>query len=91
MPSPAPYNAVGPIIRRLRVERGWTQDALAAKLQIAGWDCTRSWLAKIEAGQVYVRDYQIVFFCRVLGVELTELLPKTAHSKIMRLFSKSPA
>ncbi len=74
----------------MRVERGWTQDALAAKLQIAGWDCTRSWLAKIEAGQVYVRDYQIVFFSRVLGVELAELLPKASHGKILRLFSNPP-
>lgn len=66
---------VGATVRRLRVKRGLTQEALAAKLQVSGWDCTRSWLAKVESGQVLVRDHQLLHLCAVLRVTLEELFP----------------
>lgn len=73
MPRRVVKNSTGPVIRKLRNEAGWTQDELAAKLQIKGWDCTRSWLAKIEAQQVYVRDYELLYFRAVFGKPLEEL------------------
>ena len=68
-----PKNVIGPTIRKLRNHHGLTQDALAAKLQVAGWDCTRSWLAKIEARQVSVKDFELLFIAKALGVSLPEL------------------
>lgn len=68
-------NVVGPTVRRLRVVKGWSQADLAAKLQVQGWDCTRSWLAKIEARQVLVRDHQLLHLRVVLGVRLDDLFP----------------
>ena len=41
-------------LRRLRMERGLTQEQITARLQLAGCDLTRSALAKIEAGQRHV-------------------------------------
>ena len=41
---------LGKNIRALRRERGLTQAQLAARLQVAGCDMTRSALAKIEVG-----------------------------------------
>lgn len=66
-------NSTGPVIRQLRNRAGWTQDELAAKLQLKGWDCTRSWLAKIEAQQVYVKDFELLYFRAVFGKSLEEL------------------
>jgi transcriptional regulator with XRE-family HTH domain len=88
MPSPTLKNIVGPVIKKLRTERGWTQGELAAKLQLKGWDCTRSWLAKIEAQQVYVRDFQLLYFCTVLGVDLEELYSTLSISKLSRLLDR---
>lgn len=72
MPSKSFKNATGPIIRKLRNLRGWTQDDLAAKLQLEGWDCTRSWLAKIEARQVAVKDFELLYFRSVFRTSLEE-------------------
>lgn len=67
-------NAVGPAVRRLRNERGWTQEEFAAKLQVLGWTrCTRGWLSRIEARLVAVRDYELTYFCKALRVALPAL------------------
>ena len=48
MKRPA-QNVVGPQIRRLRVQAGLTQDAVAARCGVVGWDVSRGTLEKIEA------------------------------------------
>lgn len=73
MPRRDLKNSTGPVIRKLRNQAGWTQDELAAKLQLKGWDCTRSWLAKIEAQQVYVKDFELLYFRAVFSKSLEEL------------------
>ena len=45
--------------QKLRNQRGWSQEQLAAKLQIAGWDLSRNGLAKIETRIQPMRDYQL--------------------------------
>jgi ribosome-binding protein aMBF1 (putative translation factor) len=42
-------NNIGPQVRRQRYALGWSQSILAAKLQIAGFDISRSGVSKIEA------------------------------------------
>ena len=42
---------VGKNIRRIREDRGMTQDTLAAKLQLRGCDITRSAVAKSRNGK----------------------------------------
>ena len=63
-------NDVGPQIRRLRYERGWTQDVLAAKLQLHGWDISREGVAKVEGGYHLVSDRQLLCLSRVFKVSL---------------------
>ena len=71
-------------MRRLRVEKGWSQETFAAKLQVGGWDCTRSWLAKIEARQVLVRDHQLLHLSAVLGVKVEELFATLDPRRALR-------
>ena len=73
-------NVVGPQIRKLRYERNWSQNILATKLQILGWDISRSGVAKIESGLVHVDDYRLFYFARVFKVTLTDLLPSLDSS-----------
>lgn len=68
-------NLIGPQVRKLRSQRGWTQDELAGALQRAGLDISRSGLAKIESRMILVRDHHLFFFMKVLRVSFQELFP----------------
>jgi transcriptional regulator with XRE-family HTH domain len=68
-------NIIGPQVRRLRNQRGWSQEQLAAKLQIAGWDVSRNGLAKIETRIQWMRDYQLAYLLNVFGVAYADLYP----------------
>lgn len=68
-------NAIGPHLRRLRNERGITQDAFAAMLQRAGLDMDRTAVAKIEMRIRSVFDFELAMIARVLRVDAQVLLP----------------
>lgn len=69
-------NIIGPVVRRLRRHRGWSQAKLAARLQASGWKISRSGVAKIECRVVWVGDFELLYFIRVFGVEIGELFPR---------------
>ena len=69
-------NIVGPQIRKLRYQRGLTQDMLAARLSIRGLDMSRVTLSKIEAQLRCVVDSELLRFSEVLGVSADVLLGK---------------
>ena len=69
-------NMVGPQIRKLRYVSGWSQNILAAKLQLLGWGTDRVSVAKIELRLVHVDDYELFYFTRVFNVSLADLFPK---------------
>lgn len=73
-------NNIGPQVQKLRNALAWSQPVLAAKLQIAGWDTTRSAISKIEGRTIYVDDRALVFLAEVLKVEVSELFPKRDKS-----------
>jgi hypothetical protein len=65
------------------MERGLTQELLAAKAASKGWDMSRITLAKIEARLRYVSDVEVVFLAGLLKVGYEDLLPapsKGAHA-----------
>lgn len=68
-------NASGPIIRRTRDARGWTQDQLAARLQLAGLELDRVSVAKVESQIRSLLDFELIVFAEVLEVSVHELLP----------------
>jgi len=75
-------NTAGPFIRRLRVDKGLTQDQLAARLVREGLDnADRVWVAKIEAQIRSVFDFELVIIAKVLGVTADELLPSGMELK----------
>ena len=65
---------IGATIRALREQAGMTQDALAAKLQLAGCDMTRSAVAKIEVGQRHLYPDELILIRDILRVSYEELL-----------------
>lgn len=89
-------NLIGPQIRKLRNQRGWTQEELAVVLQREGFDISRSGVAKIESRMVWVGDHEVLYFMRVFLVEFMDLLPPVApheeglYDRLNHLMKKRP-
>lgn len=64
---------VGNNIRVLREKANMTQEMLAAKLQLAGCDITRSAVAKIEVGQRHLYPDEIILIKQILKVSYEEI------------------
>ena len=65
--------ALGQNIRRLRLERGLSQEQLAAQLQLRGCDITRSALAKMEVGQRHIYPAELKCLHEILRVRYDDL------------------
>jgi len=76
-----PLNVVGPQVRKFRDRKGWTQEILAQKLQLAGWDVSRTSLAKLESQLRRIPDCELLFLSKVLGVGIAELFPRAMNLK----------
>lgn len=73
-------NAIGPQVRKLRTERGWTQDQLAAKLQLAGLTAfDRVAVAKVESQIRSVYDFELAVLAETLRVDLPKLMPTASQ------------
>ena len=68
-------NIIGPVLRRKRVKAGRTQEQLATKIQIAGWDLSRAGVSKIEAQLRKVNDSELQILATVLKSEIKDLYP----------------
>ena len=69
-------NFIGRNVGRFRYQQGWTQEDLAAKIQLLGGYMTRDIVANIENRRTSVNDTQIVFLAEALGVEIGDLFPR---------------
>lgn len=63
-------NVSGDRIHQARTTQRISQDALAAKMQVAGVGIGREAISRIETGDRFVTDYELVIFARVLGVTI---------------------
>ena len=64
---------IGNNIRNLRERCGMTQEQVAAKLQLAGCDITRSAVAKIEVGQRHLYPDEIILLKEILAATYDEI------------------
>ncbi|MCE9588146.1 MAG: helix-turn-helix transcriptional regulator [Chthoniobacterales bacterium] len=70
-------NIIGPKVSWHRNRIGWSQDMLAAKLQILGMEkVSRAKVSKIEAQIIWVSDSDIYYLAEVLNVGLHDLFPE---------------
>lgn len=82
-----PQNVIGEQVRKLRYARELTQETLAAKCNVLGWDLSRGTLAKIEAGLRCVTDAELFVLAKALKLELRDLYPKDERA-IVGLLNK---
>jgi transcriptional regulator with XRE-family HTH domain len=82
-------NNVGPQVRRRRYALGWSQSDFAVKLQIAGFDISRSGVSKIEARLSYVDDKALLYLAEVLKVQVQDLFPlRTPGNRLYEFMEK---
>ena len=68
-------NVCGIRIRELRKEKHLTQEQLAIKAQLEGYDSiTETAIAKLELGTRFVADYEVSVFAKILGTTTDDLL-----------------
>jgi transcriptional regulator with XRE-family HTH domain len=67
-------NLVGARVRKLRTATGVSQEDLAARCGSAGWDISRSTLAKVESGLRRVNDAELLILAKALKRPVADLL-----------------
>ncbi len=67
-------NICGDRVREARRRLGLTQDALAARLQVLGVEIERNSISRIESGERFVADYELLTLSKLLAVSPSYLL-----------------
>lgn len=70
----ADSNIISQRLRKFRKKNGLSQEELAAQMQLLGVDITQPLISKIERNLRFVKDYELVCFCRVLQISEKDLL-----------------
>lgn len=66
-------NVCGKNISRFRTEMNISQRKLADRLQLIGLDIDKNAIQRIESGQRFITDIEILFFCKALDKSLDEI------------------
>lgn len=61
-------------LRQLRKKNNLSQEALAAQMQLLGVDIDQQLISKIELNKRFVKDYELVCFCKIFNVTEKDLL-----------------
>lgn len=67
-------NISGDCIRQARTAMRLSQSDLAARMQVNGVIIEREAISKIETGDRFVTDYELLIFAKVLGVSMDWLV-----------------
>ncbi len=67
-------NVISRMLKLKRIERGFDQTTLAAKMQAKGVNIDQQMISKIEHNRRFVTDYELACFCSILGTTVEEML-----------------
>lgn len=67
-------NLCGRRVAQIRKEKKLSQRKLAAKMQILGFDVDHYFIRRVENGERFVTDIDLVILARALGVSIADLL-----------------
>ena len=72
-------------MRKLRTNKGWTQNQLALKLQLFGWDTSRESVTRLENQSRRVPDLELFVIAKILGVKADDLFPRNLRGKVREM------
>ena len=67
-------NLCGRRIAEIRKSRKLSQRKLAAKMQLLGFDVDHYFIRRVENGERFVTDIDLVIFARALDVAISDML-----------------
>lgn len=70
------FNLCGERVREAQMRMGWSQEELAAKLQLAGLQLGQMAVSRIETGKRVVPDFELPILAEVMRVSTDWLLGK---------------
>lgn len=70
-------NICGCNLIRIRHEKNISQRQLAKMMQLAGYDVDHHFIRRIETGERFVTDIELVAMSKVLNVDIIELIDDT--------------
>ena len=71
-----PNNIIGPNVRKYRLERGWSQQLLANKLELIPVYICRGSISRLEEQIRTVTDFEIAALAETLGVPIEALFAR---------------
>ena len=72
-------NVIGPKLKQLRLKMGLSQEKLAGQLQLQGIEYNALTVLRIEKGERFVPDYEIVALADFFHLTTDELLRNEAE------------
>lgn len=66
-------NIIGHNLKKYRELKGFSQRELANKLSLLGVNILNSDISRIENNTLFVRDYELFAFCKVLNIKPEQL------------------
>ncbi|MBR6616610.1 MAG: helix-turn-helix transcriptional regulator [Oscillospiraceae bacterium] len=70
-------NITGNRLAQIRNEKNISQRQLAKKMQLAGYDVDHHFIRRIENGERFVTDIELVALSQVLSVQVCDLIDPT--------------
>jgi len=70
-------NITGERLTALRHKKGISQRQVARMMQLAGFDVDHHFIRRIENGERFVTDIELVALSRVLSVQISDLIDDT--------------
>ena len=66
-------NITGQRLKALRTEKKLSQRRLAAKMQLLGYDVDHYFIRRVENGERFVTDIDLVIFSRALETSISDI------------------
>ncbi len=70
-------NLVGKNIKKYRELRQYTQRQLSDKIALLGIDLYHSDISLIENQKLFLKDFEIIAFCKVLNISYNQIFENT--------------
>lgn len=67
------FNITGKNIKTIRKEKKVTQEDLCARMQVMGYQISRSDISKLENGKKFIADFEVYGFAKALKVSILDL------------------
>lgn len=73
------FNITGENIKKIRKGKKITQEELCARMQVMGYQISRSDISKLENGKKFIADFEVDGFAKALKVSILDLFQNTTN------------